>query len=253
MHSPPHRDLPGPSPALSGRHFVFERDSFSFANELIWEYRFDAVSGRTTFAPRVPKPAYAHRCFVLACAARQFFLHASFDPAVPPLSEADYQPLLRAVLARSQSQPSPQAGLVRFPGYAGLREFSRAHEGLLKTECGGAWRSYVLRSHWRMVFPISRSHQAATASRLRESIASKGTAVVHLVRFPKLTINHGMVLYNARAMEAGLVFDAYDPNVPAAPAWLGFNEATRTFHLPANSYWAGGELNVIEICRNWLF
>lgn len=54
------------------RRFEFARDSFAFANELVWEYRFDAVTGKTTFSQRVPPPNYAHRCFVLARSARQF-------------------------------------------------------------------------------------------------------------------------------------------------------------------------------------
>lgn len=234
------------------RLFDFNCDSFSFANELIWEYHFDALSGRTTYSRRQPKPSYAHRCFVLTSAVRQFFFHAVFDPTLPQMADQNYQPLLRSVLSQNPRIPSNPQSRTRFPGYAGLRQFSQDRERLLKAECGGAWRSYVLRSHWRMVFPITRNHQSRTAARLLETIRSKGTAVVHLVCFPSLSINHGMVLYHAKTSEAGLLFDAYDPNLPAAPACLSFDQAAQTFHLSANSYWAGGPLDVIEIYRNWL-
>jgi hypothetical protein len=239
------------STANSPRRFEFEQDSFAFANELIWEYRFDTASRRTTFARRDPKPDYAHRCFVLTCAARQFLFHATFDPASSRVSDEAYRHLVRGVLSRSPRHPSEPTQRICFPGYENLRQFSVDHERLLKAECGGAWRSYVLRSHWRMVFPISRAHQVRTASRLADTVKSKGSAVVHLVTFPKLAINHGMVVCGARTTNDGFIFDAYDPNDPRQPARLSFDHSSRTFQLPANSYWAGGNLDVIEIYRNW--
>jgi hypothetical protein len=233
------------------RRFDFVRDSFAFANELMWEYRHDPVTGRTTTLVREPKPDYTLRCFVLTAAVRKFFHHAHFDPAAPRQSAREYLPLIRRVLARSPRQFSEAATRVCLPGFDGLRSFSAAFEALLKAECGGAWRSYVLRSHWRMVFPISRRHQAVTAARLQETIARDGTAVVHLVLFPKLTINHGVVLFGAREVTAGIAFEVYDPNDPSRPVTLTYHRDTRTFHFPANAYWAGGRLNVIEIYRNW--
>ena len=236
-------------PSRAPRHFVFARDNFAFANELHWAYSFDAITGRTTFAKRDPKPDYALRCFVLTSAARKFLFHATFDTTKSKVSDDVYRTLIRAVLTRSPRHPSESQ--ICFPGYENLRQFSLDHEQLLKAECGGAWRSYILRSHWRMVFPISRAHQARTAEQLVNTLQTKGTAVVHLVCFPKLTINHGMILYDVKAQSDGFVFDAYDPNDPAKPASVLFNSATRMFQLPANSYWAGGDLDVIEIYRNW--
>ncbi len=232
------------------RRFVFERDSFAFANELVWEYRFDPA-GRMTTVAREPKPDYTLRCFVLTAAARQFSFHANFDAAQPRLDEAQYRVLVRQVVSRNPRKASSAAQRILIPGFAGLRSFSGAFESLLKAECGGAWRSYVLRSHWRMVFPISRRHQAWTAEQLKNTLSRKATAVVHLVRFPKLTINHGVVLYGFRETEAGTEFDVYDPNAPSKPTQLVYDATTRTFHFPANAYWSGGKLDVIEIYRNW--
>ncbi len=159
---------------------------------------------------------------------------------------------MREVLARSPRAPCEPGSEVVIPGYDGLRPFSRVRERLFKAECGGAWRSYVLRSHWRMVFPISRRHQWRTAARLTESVRRNGSAVVHLVQFPKLSINHGMVLFEVAERLDGAEFSAYDPNDPRQPARLLFNRTTRSFSLPANRYWAGGRLNVIEIYHGWL-
>ncbi|HZI32098.1 MAG TPA: hypothetical protein VFF11_07135 [Candidatus Binatia bacterium] len=231
--------------------FEFTRDSFAFANELLWEYETDPGTGKMNFRPRVPKPDYALRCFVLTRAARQFLYHAQFD-ATHDIADGDsYQRLVRAVVSRSPRQPCEIQHRITISGFAGLRDFSRRHERLLKAECGGAWRSYVLRSHWRMIFPISRNHQQKTATRLMAGIQQGIAPIVHLVKFPSLTINHGMILFAAAETQSGWEFSAYDPNDPTKPVPLTYDQKTRTFFLPANRYWAGGDLNVIEIYRNW--
>ncbi len=206
-----------------------------------------------TFARREPKPDYALRCFVLTRAARQFFYHARFSPDAPAADDATYLKLIREVNRRNPRARCAVEAEVVFPGFDSLRSFSRKYEALLKSECGGAWRSYVLRSHWRMVFPISRTHQQHTAGRLLEAVAENQPPIIHLVLFPKLTINHGMVLFDADETETEIQFHAYDPNEPEKPTLLTFNRAMRTFSLPPNHYWAGGVLDVIEIYRNWFF
>ncbi len=234
------------------RRFEFARDTFAFENETFWEYHFDAASGKTTFSPREPKPDYAHRCFVLTRAARQFHFHACFDQTQKAGDDQDCRRLIRAVITRnvrSAAQPGKQ---IVIPGYADLRQFSRAREPLLKSECGGAWRSYVLRSHWRMVFPISRAHQARTAASLAAALQQRLPPIIHLVNFPVLTINHSMLLFAAAETGAGMEFQAYDPNNTAQPVTLTFEQKTSTFSLPPNRYWAGGALDIIEIFRNWL-
>lgn len=236
---------------LFPRRFDFQRDAFDFANELVWEYLFDNAARAVTFRRRQPKPAYTHRCFVLTRAARLFLYHARFDPKQSAVDTSSYCGLIRQVLARNTRRPSQVAEQVVIPGFASLREFSRKHEALLKAECGGAWRSYVLRSHWRMVFPISRTHQARTAAALQAELAHGASPIVHLVVFPRLTMNHGMVLFDCRTTGERLEFDAYDPNLPQSPARLTYHAEQKTFHLPANPYWAGGPLDVIEIYRSW--
>ena len=139
------------------------------------------------------------------------------------------------------------------PGYTGLRAFSQAWEPLLKAGCGGPWESYFVRSHWRMVFPVPRRHQEREARRLERSLCAGRTPVVHLFRFPRITINHGVVLFGASASERGIEFEAYDPNIPDRPVRLTFERDRSTFSLPHTHYWAGGPLNVIETFRNALY
>jgi len=237
--------------SASVRRFDFETDCFAFANELLWEYRPDPVSGRMEFRPRSPRPSFTHRCFVLVRAARQFFYHARFDPARPAAEPAVYRNLIRAVLSRNPRKPSPSGARLTIPGYAHLREFSGAHESPIKSACGGPWRSYVLRSHWRMVFPISRAHQAWAAQELAASLGRNVPALVHLVKFPSLTMNHGMLVFAVAEHGSSLAFSAYDPNDPALPARLTFDRAAGAFSLPSNRYWSGGTLNIIPIYRTW--
>jgi hypothetical protein len=245
-------DRPNSLPNAGPRRFDFARDTFAFENETYWEYHFDAANAKTTFSPREPKPAYAHRCFVLTRAARQFLYHARFEPAQKPCDDTVCRRLIRSVTGRNVRAAAGPVRQIVIPGYADLREFSRAREPLLKAECGGAWRSYVLRSHWRMVFPISRAHQARTATSLKAALEQNIPPVIHLVNFPKLTINHSMLLFAAAETGAGIAFQAYDPNNTKQPVTLSFDLNTKTFTLPPNRYWAGGALDIIEIFRNWL-
>jgi hypothetical protein len=239
------------SSANGARRFEFARDSFAFANELLWEYHFDPATGKTTFRKREPKPYYAHRCFVLTSAARKFLYHARFDASQKAASEETYRKLIREVLSRNPRVACEPEKQIVIPGFASLREFSVTHEKLLKAECGGAWRSYVLRSHWRMIFPISRAHQTRTAEALAAELRQNDSPIIHLVKFPALTINHGMILFEVAETARGFEFQAYDPNHPPAPVTLTFDRTAQTFFLPANSYWAGGEMNIIEIFRGW--
>jgi hypothetical protein len=237
----------------SGRRFEFARDSFGFANELVWTYRRDAATGRNTFGPRNPKPDYAHRCFALARVARQFFYHARFVAGQSIATNDAYQKLVLAVMARNPRTPCNPEDQIIFPGYTGLRDFSRAQEKLLKTICGGAWRSYFLRSHWRMIFPFSRAHQARTALALAAALKNNRLPILHLVKFPAMSINHCIVLFGATETGRGWEFESYDPNNAEEPERLEFDRTSQTFFLAPNACWPGGELNVSHICRSWIF
>jgi len=247
--------IPAPAQAAvpGRRRFDFERDGFAYGNELLWEYRFDDTTGKTTTTHAVPKPDYALRCFVMTRAAKQFFLHARFEPAQPIAETPTYQRAIREVISRSPREACAVAEQVVIPGFASLREFSRAHAPSLKAECGGAWRSYVLRSHWRMVLPISGRHQARTAARLVERLRAGALPILHLVTFPQLTMNHGVLLYDVQGSNCGWEFTAYDPNDPEKPMMILYDSTERIFSAARNKYWPGGRLKVIEIYRNWFF
>ncbi len=247
--SNPPSDPAAPSPPPP--RFDFHRDTLAFPNQLLWTYRFSDDGTRWEGHRQQPRPRYTHRCFVLARLVHLFAGHAGFRPDLP---RPDEDTLLRRVLAVLARNPRSDPGSlppVMFAGWTGLRELSRDREPLLKQAAGGAWRSYVLRSHWRMIFPITRAHQARTAKSLVSGLQAGRTRVVHIVRFPSLTINHALMLYSAEGGSRETRFLAYDPNDATGPVTLSYSADTREFRLPATRYWPGGRLDVIEIFRSW--
>src|SRR3989337_412046 len=116
----------------ASRRFSFARNTFPFANELIWQYHFDPVTGAMRTCRNHPPPTYTHRCFVMVRSARQFFFHARFEPGLAPVEEPAYRRLIREVVSRSPRQPSSESEKIVIPGYDCLRSFSRAKDPLLK-------------------------------------------------------------------------------------------------------------------------
>lgn len=245
-----------PSNRAAPTRFVFDRDTFAFANETYWVYRPDPATGRMTHENRVPPPEFAHRCFVVARAAKEFHLHARFEPAAPSVSSEEYRRLVRRVVGRSARRASPDADRVVIPGYPDLRSFSAAHPDVVRGELGGAWQSYTQRGHWRMVFPFSPSHQQREAELLAARFQAPepaGPAVVHVVRFPALTINHALVVYGAESSPDRLTFAVYDPNEPQFPLTLVFDRHTRRFEYPPTPYFVGGRVDIYEVYRSWSY
>src|SRR6185437_8211993 len=232
------------------RPFNFQTDSFAYSNRLVWEYHYDA-KGKWVHNRREPPADYTRHCFVVARSARQFFENARFDATQTVATEAVYRRLIRRVVSVDPSHPLPESKKIVIPGYANLKEFSTAQEKLLKAECGSWLQSYFQRGHWRMIFPFSRANQEKTAERLLADLKQNRPPVVHLVRFPQLTINHAVLLFDAKETKKEIIFSVYDPNKPEFPKTLHFDRVTRTFMYPANDYWPGGRLNVYEVYRSW--
>jgi hypothetical protein len=233
------------------RQFTFRQDTLAYPNDLVWVYYRDPVTGEFQHQPREPRPDYTHHCFVVARSVRQFFQHARFDPAQPVADEATYRKLIRRVTSTSPRKILSDDEKLLIPGYTNLFTFSQGQEQLLKSESGGAWQSYFQRGHWRMVFPFSRRHQERMVEQLRRRIGDKVPPVVHIVRFPKLTINHALVLFDVRETEEGFEFAVYDPYDPVKPAALTFNRKERQFSFPANDYFVGGKVDIYEIYSSW--
>lgn len=239
-------------PSVPARVFSPATDGFAYTNQLVWNYRRDET-GKWTHEKRQPAPDYAQHCFVMARSARQFFDHARFEPTWPKLKEDDYRRLVRQIVGLPARKPSAEAERIPIPGYANLRQFSLEHEDTLKSECGGAWRSYLQRGNWRLVFPFSRSGQQKAAESLAAALAASRPVAIHLARFPQQTINHALLVYECRQAPDRIEFSCYDPNMGAKPTVVTFVRAARTFQLEPNHYFGGGRVDVYAVYRNPLF
>jgi hypothetical protein len=104
-----------------------------------------------------------------------------------------------------------------------------------------------------MVFPFTRHHQVETSHRLAAEIRQGRPAVVHVVCFPSLALNHVLVLFDLEETSQEIRFSAYDPNQPDLPSVLVFDRRQRTFTFPPNRYFVGGAVNVYEIYQSGLY
>ena len=235
--------------AGAGRAFDFYADTFSYPNELVWEYQFDPRTGKTTTRKNEPPLCYAHHCFVVVRSARQFFLHGAFLPDRQAIDTSGYQEIIRAITGRSAFRPSAPADRIAIPGFADLRQFSAAHPDLLRQNCGGAWQSYAQRGNWRMILPFTRHGQAMMVADLQKALAFGRLPIIHVVTFPRLTINHVLLVFGVSTASAGLEFHCYDPNICEKPLTVVYDPAGRTFVFPRTQYFPGGKVNVYEIYR----
>lgn len=240
-------------PIPAPRAFDFQRDTFAFPNQTFWVYRRDPETGRMTHEDRVPRPTFAHRCFVVVRAAREFQLHARFDPDAPRATPGEYRRLVRRIVGRSSRRASAEEDRVVIPGFADLRSFSAAFPEPIQDRMGGPWQSYVQRGHWRMVFSFGPDHQEREANLLAAHLSGGAPvipAVLHIVRFPALTINHALLAYAVESTPEEHRFRVYDPNDPAEPLVLTFDRRTRCFDFPATPYFVGGRVDVYEVYRS---
>lgn len=102
-----------------------------------------------------------------------------------------------------------------------------------------------------MIFPVPVWYRKMMVKKLKASLPRRGLTLVHLFRFPKITINHGIALFGFTESDRAVEFDAYDPNIPEHPIKLIYEKDSNQFTLAANRYWGGGALKVYEIYADW--
>ena len=107
------------------------------------------------------------------------------------------------------------------------------------------------RGHWRIVFPYSRFTTGANGESLLDHLKTRDPVVVHIVRFPQLTINHAVVFYDATEKGDDIDFKIYDPNDPAEPRHVTYKKSERTFFFAANDYFPGGRIDAYEVYHRW--
>ena len=234
------------------RPFALGKDSFAFANELQWTYEF-LDNGQVVTRDAEPPPTYPLRCFPTVRTAREFFYHAQFDPDLPKASPEAYEQLIEQIVKRNSRCPAAREERIVIPGYSDLFAFSVDHELILRRACGGPLQSYFQRGNWRMILPVTRWENRRTARQLVEEVREGRLPIIHIYRFPSVTLNHSVLLYGVKQESGQLVFQAYDPNNPGRPAEVTFWEDTGAFFFERNQYFAGCRVKVYEVFRGWCY
>lgn len=206
-----------PGAGVDTRGFLFAQDTFTFRNE---------IRSRN---PGV-KDLYANYCFVLARGLRQFFLFARFDPQAPRASRDEYVERVRRIAARPPwREPLPAAARVVIPGYASLREFSRAEESAVKEGLGPRFWTLVHWTNWRVTFPVTRGHQEALAAEIVSELRQGRLVQLLVTNLPKVELNHTVVAYAYRPAGRGVELTVWDPNDPDQPGVISFEDGARRF------------------------
>ena len=183
-----------------------------------------------------------------AAVARQFFLHASFDPAQSPPTTARRLALVREVLGRKSDGLRTGELRVVIPGYANLREFSRLQGHLIRAE---SWLLCPCEARTELAvkaFGRGGEQKVKAVRELAGSLAANRPAVVRLYQQRVLKYDRSLLVFGAQERDGQMVFDAYDPAVPDAPVQLRFNQSSREFALSDDAAASSAALGV-EIHR----
>jgi hypothetical protein len=235
------------APLSAEQPFRFPADTFSFANETVWNYVGGTVQAES---PAAKKREYTRHCFVVTRAAVQFWKFARFAPAAEPLPDDELAARIRQVTTRSVWLPAldPNRRIV-FPGYATLREISAAHPGIFQANIGFGWPVYFRAGNMPIVVPVDRSIEARLNREIYRDVQKNQPSIVWLYRFPSLQINHVVVIFGVKRDHALFHYTVYDPNYASAPKKLEFNAATQTFSYQPTFFFKGGDVTARAIYR----
>jgi hypothetical protein len=232
-----------------GSEFRFDRDTFGFANQTVFEYHEGHASLRKPSTVR--RDAYKRHCFVMCRTAMQFSKFARFDPHGSPPDDAALAARIRSVTYREPSEQAlPEKQRVVFPGYKDLREMSKARRELVQKNIGHGWPSYFRVSNMRMVFQQSGTYQADTHNRLNAALARGQVFVVFLTTYPRLSINHSVLIYKRKSFSPNPGIETYlvyDPNHPESPRELVWSPHTRSFSYQKDWDFVGGFVRVYQV------
>jgi hypothetical protein len=206
-------------PRATAPEFAFASDTFAFANLIRSRHRGE-------------DNLYANYCFVLARGLRQFGQFARFAPALPRLDHDGYVALVQRIAALSVWRPAlPEDERIVIPGYANLREFSRAEEAAVKEGLGPRFWTLVHWTNWRVTFWVTRGHQENVAHEILHELRAGRLVQLLITNWPKPELNHTVVAFESRERGASVDFVVWDPNDPDAPGIV-------TFDRHAGGFWA---------------
>jgi len=238
----------------AGAEFRFDRDTIAFANQTVFEYHEGHPSLRKGSATRLD--AYKRHCFVLCRTAMQFKKFARFEPRSAPLDDTSLAARIRAVTHRAPwAEPLPEDQRIVFPGYKDLREMSKARREFLQENIGHGWPSYFRISNARMIFQQSAGYQEETHARLNAALARGQFFVGFLTTYPRLSINHSVLVYQRKSVSPNPGVEryfVYDPNHPESPRELTWSARTRAFSYQKDWDFIGGFVRIYQVYGKWL-
>jgi hypothetical protein len=228
--------------------FRFDRDTFAFANETVFEYHDGHASLWKSSATK--REAYNRHCFVMSRTAMQFKKFARFEPRSTPLDDASLAARIRDLTRQSAwSEPLPENQRIVFPGYKDLKEMSKARRELVQLNIGHGWPSYFRVSNARIVFQDGAGYQERTHAQLNAALARGELFVAFLTTYPRFSINHSVLIYKLKSSSPnpGDHYLVYDPNHPESPRELTWSARDRAFSYQKDWDFVGGFVRVYQV------
>jgi hypothetical protein len=229
--------------------FRFDRDTFAFANQTVFEYHDGHASLRKASAKK--KDAYNRHCFVMSRTAMQFKKFARFEPQSTPLDDASLAARVRDVTRQAAwAEPMPENQRIVFPGYKDLKEMSKARRQLVQLSIGHGWPSYFRISNARMMFQDGKGYQERTHARLKAALARGELFVAFLTTYPRFSINHSVLIYKLKSSSPNPGVDhylVYDPNHPESPRELTWSAHDGAFSYQKDWDFVGGLVRVYQV------
>ena len=241
-----------PRPSTTTPAFRFDRDTFAFANQTVFEYR----EGRPYARKKSNQwgDVYNRRCFVLCRTATQFYKFARFDPRSAPLDDKALAARIRSVTRQQAwAAPLPEDQRVVFPGYANLREMSKARLHVVQKNIGLGWPTYIRMGNFRMFYRHDLNYQEKTHANLDAALARGDLFVGYLSTYPSLAINHSILVYAQKtASSENEHYLVYDPNHGEAPRQLTWSPREHAFSYKKDSDFIGGFVRIYQVYGKWL-
>jgi len=230
--------------------FRFDRDTFAFQNATVLKYHDGIAFFRPKSESSDPANSYTRRCFVMTRTAMQFRKFARFNPDGVSLDDRELAQRVRAVARRKPwLEALPENQRIVFPGYSNLREISKAHIQVFEDNIGSGFMSYFRPGHVRMVFLESKGYQEKTHRNLAAALARGDTFVAFLTTYPKMSINHAVLIYGRKKNPPGDELEhylVYDPNHAEAPRELTWSPRERAFAYQKDIDFVGGFVRVYQ-------
>jgi len=201
--------------------FRFDRDTFAFQNATVLKYHDGIAFFPAKSEASDPANSYTRRCFVMTRTAMQF----------------------------RKFEVLPENQRIVFPGYSNLREISNARTQVFENNIGSGFMSYFRPSNIRMVFLESTGYQEKTHQNLDAALARGDTFVAFLTTYPKMSINHAVLVYGrkkSRPRDELEHYLVYDPNHAETPRELTWSPRERAFAYQKDIDFIGGFVRVYQ-------